>query len=128
MSVEPEALATACARLAEKIKGEDILVLHVEPLSSLTLYFVIASARNARQLKAMANEVEAGAKALGGRCLGTEGTPQCGWILVDLGDVIVHLFNRATRAVYDLELLWGDAARVEWKEDESGDQPRQKGQ
>jgi len=116
--MESESLAKACARLAENIKGEDIVVLHVAPLTTLADYFVIASARNVRQIRAMAREIEMGARKLGGgRRLGVEGTAESGWVLLDLGDVIVHVFERATRSVYDLEMLWGDAQTVDWRED-----------
>ena len=118
MPLEPETLARACAGLVDKTLGEDIRVLHVELLTTLTDYFVIASARNVRQLKAMVREIETGAKALGGKCLGMEGTPESGWMLVDLGDVVVHLFDAPTRSLFDLELLWGDAAVLDWQEAE----------
>ncbi len=118
MPLGPETLAKACAGLVDKTLGEDIRVLHVELLTTLADYFVIASARNVRQLKAVVREVETGVKALGGRCIGMEGTPESGWMLVDLGDVVVHLFDVPTRSLFDLELLWGDAAVLEWQEAE----------
>ena len=111
-------LAKRCANILDERKLEDIEIFEVADSIQITDYFVIASARNVRQLKAMAGEIETGAKALGGRCLGMEGTPESGWMLVDLGDVVVHLFDAPTRSLFDLELLWGDATVLDWQKAE----------
>ena len=116
MAAEPEALAAACARLVEERKAEDIVVLQVAPLTSIADYFVIATGRNVRQLRAMATEIQEGLDRLRIRPLGVEGSSESGWILVDLGAVVVHLFDPATRRLYDLEMLWGDAPLVEWEQ------------
>ncbi len=114
MSLEPEALAAACARMAEDRKADHIVVLHVEPLTSIADYFVIATGRNVRQLRAMSAQIKLGIEGLGHTPIGMEGTAESGWILVDLGDVIVHLFDHERRELYDLEVLWGDAPVVDW--------------
>ena len=110
----PEALAAKTARLLEERKAGDIVVLQVEPLTSIADYFVIATGRNQRQLRAMTAGLHEGIEGLGLRPIGTEGSAEAGWILVDLGDVIVHLFDPARRVLYDLEVLWGDAPVLDW--------------
>lgn len=114
MAIESEALARACARLADEAKGEDIVILHVAPITTLADYFVLVSARNVRQINAMKVRIDKGVKALDAKCIGIEGTPESGWVLLDFADVIVHVFDQDTRTLYDLEMLWGDAARLEW--------------
>jgi ribosome-associated protein len=111
---EAAELACLCARLADERKAEDILVLNVGPVASFTDYFVIATGRNERQIKAIADEVTHTIKHLHGPLLGTEGDARAGWVLIDLGDTIVHLFSPEARHLYDLELLWGEAQTVDW--------------
>jgi ribosome-associated protein len=103
-------LARVCAAAADRVKGADIVLLHVGPLAGITDYFVISTGSNPRQLRAMAEAVEEDAEAAGARKLGREGGGDACWILVDYGDVVVHLFLPDARAFYDLEGLWGDAA------------------
>lgn len=122
---QPEALAVKSARLLEDRKADDIVVLQVEPLTSIADYFVIATGRNPRQLRAMASGLREGVGRLGIRPLGTEGSAESGWILVDLGDVIVHLFDPPRRELYALEVLWGDAPVLNWAEVCLGDDARQ---
>ena len=112
---DAEALACACAVVADERKAEDIAVLHVGALASFTDYFVIATGRNERQLAAIARETRSRLKRLGLGVIGVEGEPASGWVLIDLGDVIAHLFSPEARRLYDLELLWGEAPRVEWQ-------------
>ena len=126
MGIEPLELASLCARTVDAKKAENIIVLHVAPLTTIADYFVIATGLNPRQLRAMSVEIQQGVKGLGIGVRGDEGTPESGWILVDLGDVIIHLFAPPTRALYELEVLWGDAAVVDWaaqpKPDKDGSQ------
>jgi len=117
-TLEPKDLALACARLAEDKKAEDILVLHVAPLTTIADYFVIATGRNTRQIRAIASDLGSSMKKQGAHVLGTEGTPDSGWVLIDLGTVVVHLFDVVRRDLYSLELLWGDAETVEWASSE----------
>ncbi|MGD2175407.1 MAG: ribosome silencing factor [Candidatus Brocadiaceae bacterium] len=114
-----EALACTCARLADERKAEDIVVLNVGPQAFFTDYFVIATGRNERQIQAIADEVVHRMKGLDHAILGVEGEAESGWVLIDLGEVIVHLFETATRALYDLELLWGEAPRTAWQDAEA---------
>ena len=112
---DAEALACTCAYLADERKADDITVMGVGELTSLADYFVIATARNERQMRAIAEEIRHQMKKLGRRVLGIEGESGSGWVLIDLGDAVVHLFSPEARQLYDLELLWGEAPRAEWR-------------
>jgi ribosome-associated protein len=87
-------------------KGADILLLDTRPVSFLADYFVIATADNERQMKAIADEIQEQLKLHALRPLGVEGTPASGWMLLDYNGVIVHLFSLAMRDYYRLEQLW----------------------
>jgi ribosome-associated protein len=91
----------------EDIKAQDIQVLDVSGLSSLFEWMVIASANSTRQTKALAGHVEEKLKEAGEAITGTEGLETGEWVLVDLGDVIVHIMQPAIRQYYNLEGLWG---------------------
>jgi len=97
---------TAVAAL-EDIKARDITVIDVSELTSLFERMVIASADSTRQTRALANHVQEKAKAGGATIYGVEGQKSGEWILVDLGDVIVHVMQPAVRQYYNLEELWG---------------------
>ncbi len=84
-------------------------------LMVLTDYFVIANGTNPRQVSAIGDEVARAMKGLKVPVLGVEGTREGRWALIDLGDVVVHVFDETTRSFYDLEHLWADAPRVRWK-------------
>jgi ribosome-associated protein len=82
---------------------------------------VITSGRNTRQVKTIAEEVEARMKATGGLSpLRVEGAEAAEWVLLDYGDFVVHAFLEPVRAYYELERLWSDAPRIEWEEDVAG--------
>lgn len=112
---DSELLACTCAHLADERKAEQIVVLNVGQLTFFTDYFVIATGRNERQIKAIGDEIHLRMTALGRPVIGIEGQPASGWVLIDVGDVVVHLFNPDTRRIYDLELLWGEAPRTQWQ-------------
>ena len=114
-SQDAAVLASLCAQLADERKAEQIVVLNVSTLTSFTDYFVIATGRNERQIRAIAEAVRARMKETGQRILGIEGQAAGGWVLIDLGDAIVHLFNIPMRKLYDLELLWGEAPELDWQ-------------
>ncbi len=115
MRDDAEALARACALLADQRKAEQIVVLNVGPLAFFTDYFVIATGRNERQIRAISRQVQERARETGCEIVGVEGEPQSGWVLIDLGGTVVHLFDPEARELYDLELLWGEAPRIEWQ-------------
>lgn len=87
-------------------QGADILLLDTRPVSFIADYFVIATAHNERQMKALADEIQKQLKKKSILPLGVEGTPQSGWILMDYNSVVVHLFSVAMRDYYRLEKLW----------------------
>jgi ribosome-associated protein len=99
------------------MRAENIVVLDVRGLAQFADYFVLATGASRRQLKAMAETVRVEFKKQGLRPLGREGEPDSGWLLLDYVDVLVHLFGAEARDYYQLELLWGDAERVEWAEE-----------
>ena len=90
----------------DDLKGRDIVTLDVRGLTSVTDYMVFCTGNSDRQVKSLANNVEVEAKKQGIKALGTEGEQVGEWVLVDFGDVIVHVMLAETRAFYDLERLW----------------------
>ena len=91
----------------EDVKGRDIVVFNVERLSPLFDRVVIASGDSSRQVKALAERVTEKLGHLGVKARGTEGEPGGEWVLVDLGDVVVHVMHPTVRSYYNLEELWG---------------------
>ena len=117
--VEPEngyALAKVAARAADGKLGENTLVLDVKDLLSVVDAFVITEGRNQRQVDTLVDEIEAATKATYGRGpITIEGRNDGTWVLMDYGDVLVHVFLDETRSFYDLEHLWSSAPRVAWE-------------
>ena len=105
LNIEEKTQAVVAA--LEDIKGQDIQVIDTSKLSSLFERMVIASAQSTRQTKALADHVEEQLKARGVTVLGVEGGDSGEWVLVDLGDVVVHIMQPPVRAYYNLEELWG---------------------
>jgi ribosome-associated protein len=99
------------ARAALDRKALDLVVLDVQGLSSVTDFFVVCSGRSTTHLASIADAVRVAMKAEA-RLLHAEGTPESGWMLLDYGDVLVHVFLEDTRLYYALERLWGDAPSV----------------
>ena len=90
----------------EDIKGFDIIDLDVRKLTSITDYMIIASASSTRQTRALANNVHDKMKDLNVEIVGIEGEGEGDWVLVDIGDIIVHIMTPPTRAYFNLEELW----------------------
>ena len=114
-SAEARSKALLCVREADRFKALDLVVLEVSGVSSFTDYFIIGSGKSSRQVQGIADNLE---QALGGhgfKPLGIEGRSDGQWILMDYGDVIVHIFYEPVRSFYDLESLWADAGRVPWE-------------
>lgn len=112
--------------LAEAIlrkKGEDVVLLDVSDLVDYTDQFVIATGTSPPHLQAMIAELDEAASRAGLKRTGVEGGSASNWVLVDYGDVVVHLFLRESRGFYDLDGLWSDAGRVELEEGEGGEPP-----
>lgn len=93
--------------------GKDISIINVGAVSSLCDYFVIATAGSTRQVKAIADNIEDELTKLGIESRGKEGYETQEWILLDFGDVMVHVFNEENRAYYNLEKMWKDAPYVD---------------
>ena len=110
--------ARTAARAASAKGGEDTVIIEVGSVLAITDAFVITSGRNGRQVKTIAEEVEARLKADGGiKPMRVEGLGDSQWILLDYGDLVVHVFLDETREYYDLERLWSDAPRVAWEDE-----------
>lgn len=106
-------LALLCRRLADQKKAENLVVLDVRKLSSITDYFVIASGTSEPHLRAILDEITDRLREdYGVRPRAVDGTVQGAWVVLDFFDVIVHIMRADVRARYDLEGLWGDAPRV----------------
>jgi ribosome-associated protein len=109
--------ALAAAGAAAAKHGTDIAVLEVGEIISIIECFVLVSATNTRQVRTIVDEVEAAMKAIdGSRPIGVEGLDDATWVLLDYGDVVVHVFLAETRSYYDLDRLWADAPRVPFDE------------
>jgi ribosome-associated protein len=109
--------ARTAAQAASAKGGEETVIIEVGAVLAITDAFVITSGRNTRQVKTIAEEVEARLKADGGIApLRVEGVGDSQWVLLDYGDLVVHVFLDETREFYDLERLWSDAPRVAWED------------
>jgi ribosome-associated protein len=102
-----------CAEAALDKKGTDLAILDVREITSLADYFVIVSGRSDTQVRAIADAVEERCRAAGRRPMSIEGSRNGQWILLDYGDVVVHVFYAPVREHYDLERLWARARRCE---------------
>ncbi len=108
-------VAVAAARAADEKGATDVVALEVGPILGICESFVIASGRNTRQVRAIADEVEEQLRVLLDRKpRSVEGTTEQRWILLDFGDVIVHVFLDTEREFYRLERLYRDAPRIDW--------------
>lgn len=101
--------------MLEDKKGTDIALLDVGDLFQITEVFVIATGTSRPHVKTLAETVEDRLEEFGRRPLRSEGESEAEWVLLDFGDVVVHVFQSAPRDYYGLERLWGDAPRVEWE-------------
>jgi ribosome-associated protein len=102
-----------CAMTADSRKAADIVVLNVQPLSSIADHFLICHGSSDRQVQALADAIEDQLVKHGEKPLAIEGYQGASWILIDCNDLIVHIFDEDTRHFYDLEQLWRRAERVE---------------
>jgi len=107
--------ALECTRAALDRKAYDLVVLDVAALTSIGDYFVICSGRSDTQVQAIAEGVQEHLAELGVRPLAVEGLERGQWVLLDYGDVIVHVFLESVREFYEIERLYMDAPRVEWE-------------
>jgi len=112
-NIKAKQFALAAAKLAGERHCTDVVVMDLTGVSPATDYFVIATGTSDRQIRALADEICQDAKKQGVQRFGRAGYEQARWILLDFVDVVIHLFDAEYRDYYDLELLWGDAERLE---------------
>ncbi len=112
-------LARRCARTADDFKARDVVVLDVEQAMGLTDCFVIATADSYRTIRGLAQAIEKDMAEHGLRATPHDNSGRSGWLLLDFGLLVVHLFDEDTRAFYDLEFLWSDAEQLDWKAQEN---------
>ncbi len=112
---EARHLAITAAQVADAHHGNDVLILHVGDVLALTEYFVVIGASNKRLVNAIVDEVEAQLKVLVDRApIRVEGVRENQWVLIDYGDVIVHVFLKEIRDFYEIERLYTDVPKIEW--------------
>ena len=106
--MQPEAVKKLALQALDELKAENIIVLDVRNHASFTDFMIFASGKSTRHVKSIANEIVESAKKANLPPLGIEGEDVGEWVLVDLGDVIVHVMLPDTRQFYELEKLWGE--------------------
>lgn len=111
--LESQELARKIVDLASEKQAADLVLLDIREVSVIADYFVICSGSSDRQIKAISDDItEALAREDGTRPLHKEGKPASGWVLLDFGDVVVHIFSPAEREFYRLDKLWSEAVPV----------------
>jgi ribosome-associated protein len=114
-------VALTAARAADDKKGRDIVVLDVGAILAIADYFVILDAPNRRLVRTLVDEIELAVRDATGRSpLRTEGVREQQWVLMDYGEVVVHVFLEEIRQFYEIERLYRDAPVVAWRADEEG--------
>lgn len=115
--VDALTVAKAAARVADDKQGTETIVIPVGDILGITEYFVVTGASNRRLVRAVAGEIEDKVREACGRSPGrTEGHREQQWVLLDYGDVVVHIFLDEVRQFYEIERLYKDVPRVEWRD------------
>ncbi len=109
---EIKKMAGLAIEALEDKKAEDIRVIDISEVSVLADYFLIASGKNRNQLQALADEVEEKLGRAGYPMKQSEGYDSANWILLDFGDIMIHLFDQENRLFYDLERIWRDGKQI----------------
>lgn len=117
---ESRQFAIELARIAADLKSEDVVAFDLRGITSVTDYTVICTGTSDRQMRAVAEAAIEYGRKVGQKPYGMAGVENAVWIIVDFVDVVIHVFGRPYRDYYDLELLWGDAPRLEWTRSETG--------
>ena len=115
VDLSPEEMSAAAAEAIDDKRGTDVVILDVGELLRIADVFVLATGSSKRQTLALAQEVEDQLKLYDRKPLRVEGKDTGEWVLIDYGDLVVHLFQQQTRDFYSLERLWGDAPRIPWE-------------
>ena len=110
----------AAVEAAQEKQAADVVLLNLAGLGAFTDYFVICTGYSARQVEAICDEVEERLESSGSRLLHREGKSNGDWMLLDFGGLIVHVFTERARHFYDLERLWREAVRIEFKDPRQG--------
>jgi len=118
-----EEKTTLISQIVADKKAMDVVVLDMADASSITDYFLICSGGSQRQVQAIADAIGEQLKQAGITSLGVEGYREGHWILMDYGDVIVHVFSQETREFYDLERLWANAPKIDPSRETAGVTP-----
>ncbi len=113
-------MASLAYHALEEKKAENITMIDIEKISTLADYFIIASGKNRNQIQAMADEVDEVLGRAGYEVKHTEGYQTANWILLDYGDLVIHIFDSQNRLFYDLDRIWRDGKAVSIEELEEG--------
>jgi len=105
--------AKLCLKIVNERKAIDPVLFEVGKLTAITDYFLLASGNSSRQVQAITRHLEKRMRGEGFKAYGIEGEKEGHWVLMDYGDLVVHLFYQPVRGFYDLEGLWIDAPRIE---------------
>ena len=109
---DPAQLARAAVDAAYDKKASDIILLDIRSVTTIADYFVICNGNNSRQIRAIADAIDEQLSKQGAQLLHKEGDADTGWVLLDFGDIIVHIFGPKEREYYRLERLWNEAKTV----------------
>jgi ribosome-associated protein len=107
--------AALCARIAEENNAKNVLVLDMRGVTPLYDFFVLCTGASRRQIHTIAEEIDAAMGSVGDERLSIQGYQASRWVVQDYGDVVTHVFDADSRAYYNLEDLWADAPRCDWK-------------
>lgn len=113
MSVTPEQLMNVVVEAVQDKKAMNVVTLNLQGISPVSDYYVVCHGNSETQVQAIATEVKKRAEKYEARVRGLEGFDTARWVLVDIGDVVVHVFHRDDREYYNIERLWSDAKVVE---------------
>lgn len=112
VQIDTAPIAKIAVDAAADKKASDILLLDIREVTTIADYFVVCTGQNSRQIQAIAESIDEVLKQKGWQLFQREGNPETGWILLDFGDIIIHIFSPNEREYYQLERLWGQAKTV----------------